>query len=226
MIKYWDNVKRFLFVAILSGALVSCGSKTSSEEVVAGETKTQAETNQLAADNLAVSTSLSKIYWKGFKPGGGHHGTLSLREGELNIQDEAIIGGRFVIEMKTIVCDDLTGDNFEKLTNHLKSSDFFDVKQFPTGEFIITSVTPKEGAKQNITGNLTLKGITKSISFPVELSSGKSRFMVTTTDFTIDRTQWNINYGSKNIFKNLKDSFINDEIEVKIVVVSEQIDAK
>ncbi len=209
---YW------MFLLIL---FVSCGNRESTNKTTAKEAEKLVETALTGTRELKVNVALSKIHWKGFKPGGGHHGTLMLKEGRLNMQDNAITGGYFILDMNSIVDEDLSESNNQRLITHLKSADFFDVAQYPTGEFVITSASSFEDSKQNITGNLTLKGITKSITFSSELSASNERFTATTPTFSIDRTQWGVNYGSKNVFKNLKDAFINDEIEVQIQIITE-----
>ncbi len=217
----FENMNRYLFLALLSIILMSCGSRSTADKAEAGEAQRVKNTEQAASD-LTVNTALSKIHWKGFKPGGGHHGTLSLKEGTVNLKNGALVGGRFVIDMNTIVDEDLTGESNQKLVGHLKSADFFDVAQYPVSEFVITSLLPGGNEPtQEITGNLTMKGVTKSIGFVAEISVNNGKFMASTSAFTVDRTQWGVNYGSKNIFKNLADSFINDEMEIQIQIVGE-----
>ncbi len=213
-------MKQYMFIWILALLLVSCGGRSSSsEKAETGEAQKVKKAEQSAERKVNATSSVIK--WKGFKPGGGHHGTLSLKEGMLEMKEGVITGGRFVIDMNSIVDEDLDNGNSKKLISHLKSADFFDVEKYPTGEFVITSVLPKQDTTYEITGNLTLKGNTKSISFPADVFVSDWSITASTQAFTIDRTQWGVNYGSKNIFKNLADSFINDEIEVQIRIITE-----
>ncbi len=214
-------MNRYLICALLSIILISCGSRGAADKAEAGEAQRVKKTEQ-AATELTVNTTLSKINWKGFKPGGGHHGTLSLKGGMVNMKNGALVGGHFVIDMNTIIDEDLDAENSKKLIGHLKSPDFFDVAKYPVSEFVITSLLPGGSEPtQEITGNLTMKGVTKSISFVADIAVNAGKLTATTSAFTIDRTQWGVNYGSKNIFKNLADSFINDEMEVQIVIETE-----
>ena len=207
----------FMLMACL---MVSCGSGSTSNKAQTGEAESSAVIDGNTTGERNVDLSASGIHWKGFKPGGGHHGTISLKKGTLMLRDNAITGGNFVVDMNSIVCEDLEdAESNGKLVGHLKSPDFFDVEKYPEGVFTITSVNGS-GDQLNVTGNLTLKDVTKSITFPA-MVSGSGPYTVTVPAFTIDRTQWNVNYGSKNIFKNLKDQFINDEIEISVKIVTE-----
>jgi polyisoprenoid-binding protein YceI len=100
-----------------------------------------------------------------------------------------------------------------------KEGDFFNVTQFPTGAFEVTGVSD-EGGKTMLSGNLTLKGVKQNITFPVSVANVGDELTITSDAFTIDRTKWGVNYGSKTVFDNLGDKFISDEIELKINVVA------
>jgi len=169
---------------------------------------------------LKVDNAASTIAWTGTKPTGQHHGKISISDGSLMLTDGKLIGGKFVIDMNSIVDHDLNdaGDN-AKLVGHLKSPDFFDVSQFPIATFEITSVSEAAGADgstHSITGNLTMKDVTRSVTLPATVKIEGNAVVASTPEFLIDRTQWNVQYGSKSIFDNLKDKFINDEIGLKI----------
>ena len=174
---------------------------------------------------LIANPASSNIEWEGAKPTGRHNGTISLQNGELMLTDGAIVGGKFIIDMNSINNMDLKdADDNAKLVGHLKSPDFFDVEKYPTAVFQITSVEPISGnadASHNITGNLTMKEITKSISFPAMITINDANVTATSNAFVIDRTLWNVQYGSKTLFKELKDKFINDEISLKINLSAE-----
>jgi hypothetical protein len=162
----------------------------------------------------------TKIYWKGSKPGKEHTGIIRIKEGGKYLVNKGeLVGGEFAIDMSSIVDLDIADAEMNaKLVGHLKSADFFHVDSFPEAKFVITSVEPLNGVPEyshTIKGNLTMKGITKGISFKAKVTvSAKSE------EFVIDRTQWNVNYGSKSIFKELKDKFINDEFSLVIEAYS------
>jgi polyisoprenoid-binding protein YceI len=151
---------------------------------------------------LKVNTTASSLAWVGTKPSGKHNGTIGISEGSLSVKKNQIIGGTFTLDMATIADKDMEGKGKEGLEGHLKSPDFFDVAKFPTASFEIASVSPigdqktlLEGATHQIVGNLTMKGITKSVTIPAVLAVTKSAVSAT-SNFNIDRTDWGINYGT------------------------------
>ncbi len=158
-----------------------------------------------------------KLSWVGSKAlGDSHSGTINLSNGKLAVADGAVQAGDFVIDMATITNTDMeAGKGKEKLEGHLKAPDFFDVAQFPTGVFEITSVTPATGVADvthNVKGNLTLKGIKKSITIPTNISVAGGKVSAVSPSFTINRTDWGISYGSGSIVDLAKDKVINDDI--------------
>ena len=94
----------------------------------------------------------------------------------------------------------------------VKSPDFFDVEQFPSAAFEVTGLEEKDG-KTWLSGNLTLKDKKNNVTFPVTLNSNNGQYSITSEVFTIDRSKWDVKYGSKSFFDNLGDKFINDDIE-------------
>ncbi|MDO4728365.1 MAG: YceI family protein [Bacteroidota bacterium] len=188
------------------------------------ETKEEAPVAEtpVAAVVYTADAANSKIEWKGAKLGGmdAHNGTIAIKSGELSVKDGMIESGSFVIDMNSISVLDITDPKKkEMLEGHLKGSDeknadhFFNVAQFPEGKFEITAV--KEG---NIEGNLTLKGETKNISFPATVTVNDTEVSVVTETFTINRTEWNINYNNEEseIAKTAKDKVISNNIEIKL----------
>lgn len=159
--------------------------------------------NVAKGKKFKVNTSLSTLKWIGTKPTGNHTGTISIKEGTVSADKTTLTGGSFVLDMTTINNTDLQGKGKESLEGHLKSADFFDVTKFPAANFEVTNVAAidasqkplLEGATHTITGNLTMKGITKSISFPAIVSLTKKEISAK-ADFNIDRTEWDINYGA------------------------------
>ena len=158
-----------------------------------------------------------KLNWVGSKAiGDSHSGTINLTNGKLAVAEGKVQAGDFVIDMASITCTDLeAGKGKEKLEGHLKAPDFFDVAKFPTGAFEITSVTPTTGVADvthNVKGNLTLKGVKKSITIPTNISIAGGKVSAVSPSFTINRTEWGISYGSGSIVDLAKDKIINDDI--------------
>ena len=127
--------------------------------------------------------------------------------------------------MKTIVYEDLKEEESnKKLVGHLSSADFFDVEKYPTSKIEITKVEElKDATKPNVnstvTGNLTMKDVTKSITFPAEIKIDNGVITVK-ADFDIDRTDWNIKYGSGKFFDNLGDKMINDKFNLNLTIIA------
>ncbi|WP_313804165.1 YceI family protein [Flavobacterium sp.] len=179
---------------------------------------------------LAVNTSESVVNWIGSKPAGKHTGTISIKEGDVTVKDGEVQNGTFILDMNSIAVTDLkAGDGKEDLEAHLKGTKdkeaedhFFNVKKYPTGKFIIAKVAHENG-KTIVYGNLTLKNITKAVNFPATVVANDSLVSIESEPLMINRTFWNINYGSKSVFDDLKDKFINDEVEIKVNVKASKI---
>jgi polyisoprenoid-binding protein YceI len=150
-----------------------------------------------------VDVATSKVEWLGTKPSGKHNGIINISNGMVNVKKGKIVSGNFTIDMNTITDTDMEGKGKEGLEGHLKSADFFDVAKYPTTTFEITGIAPVmanqkvvlAGATHTITGNLTMRGVTKSVNFPAEVMVD-DKMLSAKADFNIDRTLWNMTYGA------------------------------
>lgn len=195
----------------------SCGSPEGSEATVTDAT-TPVET--AASTSYSVDTAASLLTWKGSKiTGASHEGTLKLSSGTLNTEGGNLVGGSFIIDMNSLDNTDLKGtDGYAKLLGHLKSDDFFSVEAHPTATFEITGVTAKAGeagATHEISGNLTIKGISKNLTFPATVSVSDDN-VTANAEFFFDRTLYDVKFNSSNFFENLGDNAINNEISIKV----------
>jgi len=170
-----------------------------------------------AQDNFKVTIENSKLTWKGYKPTGDHTGTITLAYGNIVLKNNKLTGGTFVADMSTIK----DADGSAKLEGHLKSEDFFEIAVFPTSKFEITKSEIKAG-KIQVTGNMTIKGITKQITFPATLSVNKDNVTLTSETFQINRADFNVKYKSKTFFNDLKDKFVNDEFDFQVTIVAKK----
>jgi polyisoprenoid-binding protein YceI len=154
----------------------------------------------------------STITWKGKKILGSHYGSINLKEGSLVMTGDQITGGKFVIDMTSIVVEDLKGDSKAQLEGHLRSDDFFSVEKFTTSTLVIKSgnKTP-EGYYVN--GDITIKGTTEPIAFLLKMNGNTA-----TAALKIDRTKFNVRYGSGSFFSNLGDNTIYDDFELDITL--------
>ncbi|QOD59410.1 YceI family protein [Polaribacter haliotis] len=206
-----------IILSIVVAASVLTGCKDKKEKV---EVKEAVEVKVNAADLNNVNTEASVISWKGTKPTGAHNGTVALKSGGLVVEEGQLTNGVFVIDMSTITNEDMAGsEGAGKLEGHLKNADFFDVATYPTSKFEITNVEENDG-KLAVTGNLTLKDVTKSITIPATISTEGNVTTFASEKFNIDRADFNVKYGSKKFFDNLKDKFIDDIMELQFTVVT------
>ena len=220
---------RICAAAIFILTLIACTNAPDAEKAKTSEAK---EVSTAAGETWKVDTTESKIEWVATKVSGYHTGTVNIKDGELNIQDGKPTGGNFVLDMTSIIVsgppqNDEKSNN--KLLTHLKSPDFFEVSAHPIATFVITSVTPFSGTVRDtadprqetiskykvanpthiVSGNLTIKGITKNIEFPASIVvSNNSANAI--AKFNIDRREWNIVYPGK------PDDLIRNDIHLGI----------
>lgn len=212
---------QLLHVLIIALVMTSCQEKAEKANTSDAEAAAVSESTSV---NYTVNVTDSQIEWKGFKPTGTHTGTIKLDNGNLTVDDGRLQSGTFVIDMESIEVTDLEGDDKMSLESHLKGTvegkegDFFNVNQFPEATFEVTSTESLAAGKSRLSGNLSMKGQKHNISFPVTISNEDGVMKIESEPFTIDRTQWGINYGSKSVFDNLGDQFINDDMELKIMI--------
>ncbi len=172
-----------------------------------------------AKENYKVSTDESTIEWVGKKVTGQHNGVISLQGGRLEMEEGKLVGGIFTIDMTTITDKDLSGGSKEKLEGHLKSDDFFGVEKFPTSTFVITKAVPQGPGKYKIVGNITIKGKTEEIQFPATVEEKDGKITASAT-LSIDRSKFDVRYGSGSFFDNLGDKTIYDNFDLSISLVA------
>ncbi|RNL85652.1 YceI family protein [Sinomicrobium pectinilyticum] len=158
-----------------------------------------------------VDVTTSKITWKGYKVTGSHEGVISLKEGSLIFEGDKLTGGEFVVDMTSLTSTDLEGDSRSKLDGHLKSDDFFGVETHPTSKLIITKVKASGKNAYKVTGDLTIKGKTHPVTFDLSVYGNKA-----TGALKIDRSKYDVRYGSGSFFDNLGDKTIYDEFDLVV----------
>ena len=172
-----------------------------------------------AQKSYKVDSEASSLEWVGKKVTGQHNGTIGIKSGTVNF-GSGKLDGSFIIDMTSINVLDLEGEYKQKLEGHLASDDFFSVADNPTASFKITKAVDKENGKFEVTGNLTIKGITNSITFPATVKESSSGTLKANADITIDRTKWSVKYGSGSFFDGLGDKMIYDDIELTLELVA------
>ena len=172
----------------------------------------------LQAQGYKVDAEKSIVKWTGEKVGGSHWGYINLKSGDLTIENEKITAGTFIIDMTSITCKDIESDEYnKKLVGHLKSDDFFGVTNHPMAKLVVTKATAFKNNKADVRGDLSIKKKTESILFTVTKNGDKY-----TAKIVVDRSKFDVKYGSKSFFDNLGDKVISDEftLEVDLVVVA------
>jgi len=172
----------------------------------------------LFAQEVNFNLNQSKIEWTGEKVTGEHNGTIEIKEANLKMKDNAIVSGKFVIDMTSLTNTDLTDAEYnQKLVGHLKSDDFFSVEKHPTAELVISESSAFVNNEATVKGNLTIKGITKPIEFKATKNGNSMDAMI-----IVDRTKYDIRYRSGSFFEGLGDKMIyNDFILKTNLVISE-----
>lgn len=223
-----------LSLFILAAGFIAFNSCTSAPDADKAETTEAKEVTATDGEALKVDPAASKVEWIGTKVSGYHEGTVNVKGGELKVKDGGITGGNFVLDLTSLTVtgpkDSDTAMN-NKLLGHLKSPDFFDVAANPDASFVITEVKPFSGTVKDttdprqeaiskykvanpthsISGNLTIKGVTKNIEFPASVTVNAGT-VDAIAKFNIDRSQWNIIYPGK------PDDLIRNEVHLGIAL--------
>lgn len=158
-----------------------------------------------------IDIEKSTVTWVGKKVTGQHEGTLKLQSGTLEFDGKTLTGGNFVVDMTTIIVTDLEGKGKNNLEGHLKSDDFFGVENHKTARLKITEVKKGRSDSYIVTGDLTIKGKTNPITFNMAVNGNNA-----TASVNIDRTKYDIKYGSSSFFDNLRDKAIDNEFELNV----------
>ncbi len=168
------------------------------------------------AQDYKVNTDKSTIHWIGKKVTGEHDGYISIKEGQFYIVNNQITRGQFYIDMSSMTCTDIEDATYnQKLVGHLKSADFFGVENYPTAKLIITKSTPFKDNQCVLHGNLTIKDKTDDVQFIVKRNNDVYKAKI-----NVDRSKYDVKYGSSSFFDNLGDKVIYDifELEVKLIL--------
>ncbi|MEQ8471612.1 MAG: YceI family protein [Marinoscillum sp.] len=165
-----------------------------------------------------VDTDASSVAWVGKKVTGQHNGVVDLKTGSFEFSEGKLVGGSFVVDMTSIEVQDLSGEYKGKLEGHLKSDDFFGAEKYPSSNFVITKVKSNGAGKYDITGDLTIKEKTEKITFPAQLVEANGK-VTGVASLTIDRSKYDVKYGSGSFFDDLGDKTIYDDFELTVNIV-------
>lgn len=214
------------YLLLLAGCLAACQQAPKADKATVTEARSVQEGEGTA---YQVNPSQSTLQWIGTKPTGKHTGRFRLQEGTLYVKDSTVTGGRFTIDIKSLEDVDLAGDTAmkHKLERELKSHLFFDAEKYPTATFAITGVDVYrpdgndvllKDATHTIQGNLTIKEVTKNVTFPAKIAIQKGQLKAN-ADFNIDRTLWGMTYRAD---KSLQDKLINSAVNIQFSITAQR----
>ena len=170
--------------------------------------------------NYKVDSGASAIAWTGYKVTGQHTGTVKVQSGNLTFDNGSLTGGAFVIDMTSIKCTDQEGEWADKLVGHLKSEDFFGVEKYPTAKFVITrAIAQDTKGNYKIIGNLTIKETTKEVKLLANATENAGK-VTATGKIVVDRSEFNVKYGSGSFFDGLGDKTIYDDFDLQVTLVA------
>ncbi|MGN6435510.1 MAG: YceI family protein [Agriterribacter sp.] len=210
--------KSFLSIAAVALLATAC---TQAPDAAKAEASEKQEAAATTGATYTLDTTTSRVAWIGTKPVARHNGDFKLQSGTFAVENGAITGGNFVIDVASIQNFDLSGEDNTKLVGHLKSPDFFDIAKYPTAKFEITKVEALQNdtsGTHKISGNLTIKDSTKNITFPAKVSLSDAE-LTATANFNIDRNQWGIHFNNK---ESLGDSFIRPEVNLTLNIAAKK----
>lgn len=213
-----------VIIVIVGLIMFSKNSQKTKEIEKTNEIKTPAEEKStvLSDGTYSFSKEESQIKWEGKKTlikDWVDSGLISISSGNTTVEGGLITTGNVVIDMNSIEAMK-TGANSgeDKLSGHLKSADFFDVEKYPTSKFKITSVSLDENKNYKITGDMTIKETTKSIEFPVVAYMDGDKLIID-GEININRSLFNVRYGSQSFFNDLGNNVIDDNFTLKVKLV-------
>ena len=210
---------QFALVALAASLVIaSCGNNNADTTAEAPAVDSNAVV--LADGTYNIDTTAAEIMWTGRKIGGEHHGTIKAIGGAINVTGGAITNAMLNIDMNSIAVTDLTGEDAAKLQGHLMSDDFFGVGNFPEAAIAVNNVTIGEAGLVTIGGDLTIKGITHPFtteSAAVKAEDGK---LFLKGKVVVDRTLYDVRYGSAKFFADIADKAISDEFDIEFLLAA------
>tara|TARA_B100000575_G_C22870091_1_gene507802 strand:+ start:84 stop:662 length:579 start_codon:yes stop_codon:yes gene_type:complete len=172
-------------------------------------------TQSINAQEKLLNVETSNIRWFGEEiTGKQHYGDLKFSSGYIQINDEVISSGNFIVNMNSLTVEDLSGGGKKRLEGHLKSTAFFGISDYPQAALNISSLAEINGNSQKLVGELTIKGITHPINFSIILSSENNA----TATLVFDRSKYDVRFRSGSFFDELGDKLILDDIKLEVAL--------
>ena len=166
----------------------------------------------LFGQNKNINLQLSKIKWTGKEITTKiHYGSLKFTSGNILFDNNLIVGGEFTVDMLSLINEDLTGRSKRLSRKSFALRRFFFSGEYPRSSLKITSTKKIEIGKYEVTGDLTIKGITKSTNFILLLNNDGA-----TVEMVFDRSKFDVKHRSSSFFSNLGDKLIYDDIKLEV----------
>ncbi len=166
-----------------------------------------------------VDVAGSAVKWTAYKVGGKHFGKINLKSGSIEMSKTKLTKASFEVDMTTLTVEDISGEWADKLKGHLLSDDFFSVEKHKTAKFVSTKIVPNGKGGFSVTGDLTIKGISKPITFDAVVKNEGGK-ITGTSAIKVDRTNYDIKYRSGKFFQDLGDKAIYDEFDLEVSLVA------
>lgn len=180
--------------------------------------------NEEGTTRYKVDGNASSITWHATKVTGEHMGTVNVTNGVISVTDGAMTSANVIADMSSIACTDLEGEWADKLVGHLNSDDFFNVSEHKTSSFLLRNIVPlaepSKGATHTVTGDFTIRGITQSVTFEANINDNNGALSISGS-VVLDRSQFDVKYGSGSFFDNLGDNLIHDNFTVGFNLVAQ-----
>ncbi|MCY4380180.1 MAG: YceI family protein [Proteobacteria bacterium] len=214
----WVASIALMMVVMFSGTLLQAEDDKSakdSKEMMKKDTKDKSATMKMAETKYVMDNMKSKAYWLGSKfVGSSHNGYVSVKSGYVLYHNDMPHSAQVVMDMNSITNTDMKGEDAQKIVKHLKNDDFFDVPNHPTATLMVKKFTKAEGTTYNVSGDMTIRGVTKPVTFTCDLVK-KDQMVTGKGKFTFDRTEFNVKYNSKKLSPQLLgDKVIKDEVDM------------
>ncbi len=227
-----NNILYAVIAIVVVAVLVFAFSGRKSTEQTSEVTADPFASNKLAVKNLElndgsynVSEEESLIIWAGSKPLITNYvdkGTLLVKSGSFNIENGALTNGEININMDSLVATEVAKGGTEGLTRHLRSADFFDVENHPSATIVLLDVLPESQPEEGyyvFNAAITIKGITNNAEIAAEVYTGEDGRTFILGEASLDRTLWDVRFGSGKFFEDLADNLIDDYFAVEFIFV-------
>ena len=203
------------FLIIMSAFMVSCNSSGNKAETKAAE-----EVNVVKDDATAEFSTIksdSHLEWRASHLGGvqKRFGKIKLTEATVLVNEGKVTNANVIVDISSLTVENFPegAEETEKLRGHLLSGDFFEVENYPTSRFAVTSVESSTGDyNSKVTGNLTILDATKSITFNANINVSDSQVSIQSEDFVVDRTDWGLTYNTEGTAGVPVDYLISNDV--------------